>query len=106
MDPLENENNQYDRMKEETCGHPLTSTLCALRSDLQTTLVDEVQSLDSVPPLYDTRDVDLVRALTDHLDVHVSLSERREHPARNAHQMAHLLPDERQNGHVARDRHL
>lgn len=68
--------------------------------------MDHVQRLDRVSPLYDTRNVDLARALTDHLNVDVALCERLEHPARHAHQLAHLFPNEREDRHVRMHRDL
>ena len=83
-----------------------TSPPLALRLDLQAALMDEVESLDGIAPVDDARDIDLVRALADHLDVHVPLAERREHASGDADEMAHLLADEREDRHVARDRDL
>ena len=72
----------------------LTSPLWSLRLHLQTTLMYKVKSLDSIPSLDDTRDIDLVRALTNHLDVDIPVSQRREHPPGDTHQMSHLLAHE------------
>ena len=78
----------------------------ALRFDLQTTLVNQVERFDRVPRLYDTRDVNLACALTDHLDIDVALCEGLEHPSRHAHQVTHLFPDEREDRHVCVNRNL
>ena len=72
----------------------LTSPLWPFRLHLQTTLMYKVKSLDSIPSLDDTRDIDLVRALTNHLDVDIPVSQRREHPPGDTHQMSHLLAHE------------
>ena len=53
--------------------------------------MDKVESFDGVARVEDARDVDLVRALADHLYVHVSLRERREHASCDADRVAHLL---------------
>lgn len=63
--------------------------------------MDEVERLDGVAAVDDARDVDLVRALGDHLDVDVPAAERGEHAARDADEVAHLLADEREDRHVA-----
>lgn len=68
--------------------------------------MDQVERLDRVPRSYDTRDIDLARALTDHLDVDVALCEGLEHPTRHAHQVTHLFPDEREYRHVCMSRDL
>jgi hypothetical protein len=72
----------------------LTSTLSALRSDLQTALVNQVQRLDRVLRGNDTRDIDLAGALADHLDIDVSLCKRRKHPPSYTNHIAHLLSDQ------------
>lgn len=71
--------------------------------DLQTTLVDEVECLHRVPAVDHAGDVDFVRALADHFDVHVALAERGEHATRNTDHVPHRLPDQRENGHVSDD---
>ena len=78
-----------------------TSPPLALRLDLQAALMDEVESLDGIAPVDDARDINLVRALADHLDVHVTLTKRGEHAARDTDHVAHRLPDEREDRHVA-----
>ena len=78
----------------------------ALWFDLETTLMDQVQRLDGVPALYDTGNIDLARALTDHLNVDIALGEGLKHPSRHAHQLAHLLSDEGEDGHVVVHRDL
>ena len=83
-----------------------TAALGALGLDLETTLMDEVEGLDGVAGVEDARDVDLVRALADHLDVHVTLRERREHAPCDADHIAHLLSHHRQDRHVAMHGHL
>lgn len=78
----------------------LTSAQGSFGLDLETALMDDVERLDGVAALDDARDVDLVRALAYHLDVHVPLRERREHAPRDADHVAHLLADHRQDRHV------
>ncbi len=68
--------------------------------------MDEVQRLDRVALLDDAGDVDLARALGYHLDVHVPLGERREHEPGDTDHVAHLMPDQREDGHVAVYGHL
>lgn len=68
--------------------------------------MDEVERLDGVAALDDARDVDLVRALADHLDVHVPLRERREHAPCDADHVAHLPADQRQDRHLVVHGHL
>ena len=62
--------------------------------------MDEVEGLDGVAAVDDTRDIDLIRTLADHLDVHVPLPERSEHAPRNADHVPHRPPDEREDRHV------
>ena len=78
----------------------LTSPLWSLRLHLQTTLMYKVKSLDSIPSLDDTRDIDLVRSLTDHLDIDIALTERGEHPAGDTDQIDHLFSDEGKDSHI------
>ena len=80
-----------------------TSPAFTLGLDLQTALVNEVEGLDGVAPVDDARDVDLVRALADHLDVHVALAERCEHASGDTDHVPHELPDQRKDCHVAHD---
>jgi len=68
--------------------------------------MDEVERLDGIAPVDDARDVDLVRALADHLNVHVALRERREHASGDADHVPHLLSHHRQDRHVVVHRHL
>ena len=65
--------------------------------------MDEVECLDRVSRVDDTRDVDLVRALADHLDVDLSVAQGCEHAPGNADHIPHSLADERQNSHVSTD---
>lgn len=83
-----------------------TATAFAFLLDLEAALVDEVERLDGVAAFDDTRDVDLVRALAYHLDVHVALPEGGEHAPGNADHIPHRPSDEREDGHVADDGHL
>ena len=84
----------------------LTSALEPLRLDLKTTLMDKVEGLDRVTAVDNTRNIDLVRALADHLNVDVSLRQSREHAPRDADHIAHLLPDHRKYRHIAMHGHL
>ena len=84
----------------------LTSTLERLGLDLETALMYEVESLDCVTAVDDARNVDLVRALADHLNVDISLRQSREHAPRDADHVAHLLSDHRQDRHIAMHGHL
>ena len=68
--------------------------------------MDEVERLDGVTAVDDAGDIDLVRALTDHLDVHVPLRERRKHAPGDADHVAHLLAHHREDRHVAVHGHL
>ena len=63
----------------------LTPTLCTLRFDLETALVDEVQGLDGIPAVDDAGDVYFVRPLADHFDVHVALAQGGEHASGDTH---------------------
>lgn len=63
--------------------------------------MNEVEGLDSVTAVDDTRDIDLVCALADHLNVDVPLRERREHAPRDADHVAHQLSDHREDRHIA-----
>lgn len=78
-----------------------TSPSLALGLDLQAALVDEVEGLDGVAPVDDARDVDLVRALAYHLNVHVPLAQRGEHAPGDTDHVPHRLPDQREDRHVA-----
>ena len=84
----------------------LTPTPRRFGLDLQTALVNEVQRLDRVALLDDAGDVDLARALGYHLDVHVPLGECRKHEPGDTDHVAHLMPDQREDSHVAVNRHL
>ena len=68
--------------------------------------MNQVQSLDSVPRIYDTGDVDLAGSLRDHLDIDAALGEGGEHEPCNTDHIAHLLPDEGEDGHVMMYRYL
>ena len=63
--------------------------------------MDKVEGLDGVAGVEDARDVDLVRALADHLDVNVALRERREHAPGDSDHISHLLSHHGQYRHVA-----
>jgi hypothetical protein len=65
--------------------------------------MNQVQSFDRVSSLDHTRDVDLARALGDHLDVHTPLGESREHASCYAYKVTHLLADEGEDGHLSVD---
>lgn len=62
--------------------------------------MDEVQRLYRVARVDDARDVDLVCTLADHLDVHVSLPERREHASRHPDHIPHFFADQREDRHI------
>ena len=62
--------------------------------------MDEVESLDGIAPVDDARDIDLVRSLTDHLDIDIALTERGEHPAGDTDQIDHLFSDEGKDSHI------
>jgi hypothetical protein len=81
-------------------------TLGTLGLDLETALMDEVEGLEGVAGVEDARDVDLVRALADHLDVHIFLRERCEHAPGDSDHISHLLSYHRQDRHVAMHGHL
>lgn len=98
--------NQNEPISDDILCRPRTSSFGTLRLDLQTTLMDEIECFDGVTSFDDTRDIYLVRALADHLYVHVALSERGEHPSGDTHKMSHLLAHERQNCHVTGDSYL
>lgn len=66
----------------------------------------QVEGFHRISSFDDTRDIYLTCALTDHLDVHITLRERREHPARNADHIPHLLPHQAQDRHVPVYAHL
>lgn len=68
--------------------------------------MNEVEGLDGVAGVEDARDINLVRALADHIDVHIALRKRREHASGDADRVAHLLANHRQDRHVAMQRHL
>jgi hypothetical protein len=68
--------------------------------------MDEVEGLEGVTGVEDARDVDLVRALADHLDVHIFLRERCEHTPGDSDHISHLLSYHRQDRHVAMHGHL
>lgn len=53
--------------------------------------MNQVEGFYRIPSFYDTRDIDLARALADHLDIHIPLRKRREHAARDSNHIAHLL---------------
>ena len=78
-----------------------TSPALAFLRELEASLVDEVEGLDGVAPVDDARDVDFVRALAYHLDVDVALAERGEHAPGDTDHVAHRLPDQGEDGHVA-----
>lgn len=84
----------------------LTSAPGPLRPNLEAALVYKVECLNRVSSVDDTRDVNLVRALTDHLNVDAALSESGEHAPCDTHEVPHLLPHKRQDGHIALDRGL
>ena len=77
-----------------------TSPSFSLWLDLQAALVDEVEGLDGVTPVDDARDVDLVRALADHLYVYVPFGKSGEHPAGDSDEVTHLFSNKREDGHV------
>ena len=60
-------------------GSKLTSPSRPLGFYLQTALVYKIECLDSVAAFDNTRYVDLVGALANHLDIHITLSEGSEH---------------------------
>ena len=68
--------------------------------------MDEVEGLDCIAGVEDARDVNLVRALADHLDIHITLRERREHASSDSDHISHLLSHHRQDRHVAMHGHL
>lgn len=68
--------------------------------------MDKVERFDGVATVDDAGYVDLVGALADHLDVHVSLRKRREHAPGDADHVAHLFAHHREDRHVAVHRHL
>ena len=72
-----------------------TSPSLALGLDLQAALVDEVEGLDGVAPVDDARDVDLVRALADEIDVDSRSSQRIEYIRRDTDHIPHLVADNR-----------
>ena len=84
----------------------LTSALGPFGFDLETALMDEVECLDGVATIEDTRNVDLVCALADHLDVDVPLRERREHAPGDADHVPHLPAHHREDHHVMVHGHL
>jgi hypothetical protein len=73
----------------------LTSAFVTFRFALQTALVYQIQRLDRVPGFNNTGDVDLARALAYHLNIDVSLCERREHSSCYTNHIAHLSSDQR-----------
>jgi len=83
-----------------------TSALGPFGFDLETALMDEVERLDGVATIEDARNVDLVCALADHLDVNVPLRESREHAPGDADHVPHLLAHHREDHHVMVHGHL
>lgn len=68
--------------------------------------MDQIESLDRISSLDDARDVDLVRALTNHLDVYIALAKRSEHASSDTDQVDHLFSDEGKDGHIMMHRDL
>ncbi|KAI3485790.1 hypothetical protein L1887_50836 [Cichorium endivia] len=64
-------------------------------------VVDKVECLDRQLFVQHTRDVDLARALADHLDVDIALGKDGEHATRNADHVAHMLAHQTEDSHVA-----
>ena len=73
--PTEREDPEVRKdVKQEILGRR-TPPAFAFLLDLETALVDEVEGLYRVAAVDDARDVDLVRALADHLDVDIAFGE-------------------------------
>ncbi len=65
--------------------------------------MDKIERFDRVSPINNTRDVYLRSALAYHLDVHVSVGERREHTTCDTDEVPHMFSDKREDRHVRMD---
>ena len=88
------------RKRKKKCDR-LTLPHKPISHDLQAALVDEIERLDCIPRVDDTRYIDLARSLTDHFNVHIALRQRREHLPRDTDHIAHLPSNQGKNGHIA-----
>lgn len=68
--------------------------------------MNHVESFDGISTVDDTRDVDLVCALTNHLYVDIALSQSGEHSSSDTDQVTHLLSNQREDSHISMDGHL
>lgn len=69
-------------------------------------VVDQVQCLPGLLSLDNARNTNLARALTYHLNINIAFCEAGEHVSRDTYGVAHLLADERKDGHVATNNDL
>jgi hypothetical protein len=83
-----------------------TSSSRPLGLYLQTALMYEIECLNGVAGLNNTRYVDLAGALANHLDIHITLAKGSEHASRYTNEVAHLLANKREDGHFTVDGNL